>query len=115
MVRVGLAGAFECDLVLRDFAALADWWSLGMWIGLGFSRWLRNLVGVDRMNTSDWSNHGGLLKVGSAPEEADFSRTRASCWNLSKCYHCFIVHLVSLVSALGPRKSKALLQANGRG
>jgi hypothetical protein len=33
-VGIGLAGAFERDLVLRDFSAFMDGWSLGSGIGL---------------------------------------------------------------------------------
>src|SRR5579864_670583 len=61
-VGVGLAGAFERDLVLRDFAAFVDGWSLGSGIRLGFRGRVRRLVDVDRVRTVDWSDHGGLLK-----------------------------------------------------
>lgn len=61
-IGVGLAGAFECDLVLRDFAALVYRRSFGSRIGLGFGGRMRGLVGVDRLRDMDWSDHGGLLK-----------------------------------------------------
>jgi len=61
-VSVGLAGAFERDLVLRDFAALVYRRSFGSRIGLGFGGRMRGLVDVDRVRVVDWGDHGGLLK-----------------------------------------------------
>ena len=68
-VGVGLAGAFQRDLILRDFAAFAYRWSLGMRIGLGLCRGLRDLAGLNRMRAVDWSDHGGLLRNRSAGNE----------------------------------------------
>lgn len=59
---VGLAGTFQCDLILGDFAAFADGRSLGVRIGLGFGGWLRDLAGIDRVCGVDWSDHDGLLR-----------------------------------------------------
>lgn len=48
-VGVGLAGAFERDLILRDFAAFVDGWSLGSGIGLRLRGRMRGLVDIDRV------------------------------------------------------------------
>jgi hypothetical protein len=72
-VGVGLAGAFERDLVLRDFTAFVDGWSLGSGIGLGLRGRMRGLVDIDRVRTVDRSDHGGLLKDRIGSEREDFS------------------------------------------
>ena len=61
-VVIGLAGAFERDLVVRDFAAFVHWGSLGLGIGLRFRRRLRDMADVGRVNAADWSDHSGLLR-----------------------------------------------------
>jgi len=61
-VWVGLAGAFQCDLILRDFAAFVDWRSLRSRIGFGLRGCLRELGSVDRVRVVDWSDHVGLLR-----------------------------------------------------
>lgn len=58
---VGLAGALQCDLVLREGAAFGYWGSLGVGIGLRFRRRLRNLMDVGRVNALDWSDHRMVL------------------------------------------------------
>ena len=69
-VVVGLASAFECDLVLGKLAAFLHRRSLGLGIGPRFRRRVRDLLGVGRMNVVDWSDHlSGLLSDGSAVGE----------------------------------------------
>ena len=58
---VGLARAFQRDLVLRDLTAFLHWMCLDMRIGLGLRCWLRDLSCVDRMNAVDWSDHDLVL------------------------------------------------------
>lgn len=66
-IGIGLPGAFERDLVLRDFAAFAHGRGLALRIWLGL-RWpMRNLMNIDRVMTVDWSDHGGLLKEWIGP------------------------------------------------
>ena len=72
-VGVGLAGAFERDLILRDFAAFVDGWSLGSGIRLGFRGRMRGLVDIDRVWTVDRSHHGGLLKDRIGSEAVNFN------------------------------------------
>ena len=57
-VVVGLAGAFERDLVLRDSPAFLHGRSLG--VRFGFRLWvvrMRDLVRRGRMNAADWCDH----------------------------------------------------------
>ena len=65
-IGVGLACAFEGDLILRDFAAFRDRRSFGFGIGLGVGGWMSDGVILDRMNAMDCCDHSGLLRDGSA-------------------------------------------------
>ena len=72
-VGVGLARAFERDLILRDFAAFVDGWSLGSGIGLRLRGRMRGLVDIDRVRTVDRSDHSGLLKDTIGSEAVNFN------------------------------------------
>ena len=73
MVVVRLAGAFECDLILRELAAFRYRRSFRMRIGFEFRRWLRDLPDVSRMDAVDWMDHGGLLRHRIGGGRSDFS------------------------------------------
>ena len=56
-VVVGLAGAFERDLVVGEGAAFWYRRGLGLRIGLGFRRRLHDFADVGWVNAADWSDH----------------------------------------------------------
>src|SRR5437879_12360545 len=59
---VGLARAFERDLILRDFAASVDGWSLGSGTGLGLGGPMSGVVDLDWARTVDRTGRRGLLQ-----------------------------------------------------
>lgn len=70
---VGLTGAFQSDLVLRDRPALKHWRSLDVRIGLRFRRRLRDLMDVADMRAVDWRNHFLVsYGLGSAGDRESF-------------------------------------------
>src|SRR5579859_5154438 len=89
-VVVGLAGAFECDLVLGKLAALLDRRSLGLGIGLRFRRRLRDLAGVGGMNVVDWRDHlSGPPKGRIGGRRGNFRESGAGAVIFGKGYRVF--------------------------
>lgn len=62
-VNVGLPGALQRNLVVRERTRFCHGRSLGLRIGLGLRRRLRDLMDVGWMNVADWIDHfDGLLR-----------------------------------------------------